>query len=272
MNDAYWAMLGGASATISGFAFISTTIFYTKLYSMARYANKKGLEGNITRRFIVKVTQSFVLLFSPFIISSITLIAKLDTIIVGKSIYILYSSGIFLLISGIIHMFYLYFDYDTNIAHFKCGQKYLSNILSSNKQLEDSVKEICCYFEMLKDWLAKFSQEIGDDYKVIYGTNKDYYNGIIYGSNDDAISKRFEMIKKIISGIAVNSKLTYKKIIGLTDMYEDLVTDVDKTKGQLRTIIRGLGKKNDEWKIFFQGRLLQDKLQSLFDEDDEKCK
>ncbi|HWQ88640.1 MAG TPA: hypothetical protein VN374_01550, partial [Desulfitobacteriaceae bacterium] len=81
MFDGYWAMLGGASATISGLAFVSTAIFYNKLLAIARYSRKIGLEGNVTRRFIVKVSTSFVLLISPLIIVSLLFITHLDAII-----------------------------------------------------------------------------------------------------------------------------------------------------------------------------------------------
>jgi hypothetical protein len=120
----------------------------------------------------------------------------------------------------------------------------------------------------LEEWLRAFSATLADVDKAIYGTYKDHTETIIYGSNSDALINRYELIVKNINALNTDTEITYKRIIELTDMYEDIVTDVDKAKGQLRTDIRGLAKKDNEWRIFFQN-----KHPDIFlDKEDERCK
>lgn len=73
VNKDFWSLLGGASATISGLAFILLAIYYSYVQSLTKEVSKLGLKGPISDLLFVKMLKCFIFFLIPLIASAVLL-------------------------------------------------------------------------------------------------------------------------------------------------------------------------------------------------------
>jgi hypothetical protein len=82
--------MGGVSATLSGLAFVASTVFYSHIQAIVKDAYKLGLEGPITERFLFNTAKTFFALIVPLLMAVSILGNKYIVVIILSVLAILH--------------------------------------------------------------------------------------------------------------------------------------------------------------------------------------